>query len=241
MSKRNKKYTYSIIIPAFNEERVIADTPRSIINYMKRKNYSYEIIVVDDGSTDTTKNIVETIKKQNENIRLISHGKNKGKALSVKTGMLSASGDIRLFTDADNATDISNLDSFIPYFNSFDVCIGSRGLKNSKIVIHQPFYKEYLGKMGHFLIRYFMSLDFNDTQCGFKCFKKETAEKIFPLLKTNGWGFDIEVLLRAKKMGYKIIELPVTWACGQNSKVRPIDYLRTLLELLKIKRILKEK
>lgn len=224
----------SIIIPAFNEEARITKTLESIPKQML--GFRLEVIVVNDGSTDKTKKIVQKIATKKENITLLAHLKNKGKGAAIKTGMLACDGDFALYMDADNSTTINHLEKFIKKATENDVIIGSRALKDSQITRHQSYYKRLLGKLGNLLIRKILGLKFQDTQCGFKFFNRYAINKIFPDCECSGWGIDFEILKIAKSKKLKIIEIPITWENNPGSKVTWKSYIQTLIELIKVKK-----
>ncbi len=230
------KIYLSVIIPAYNEERRIKNTLLEIDEFLTTQNYNYEIIVVNDGSRDGTVELVKNLQKSVKKLKIISNQKNYGKGHAIRQGLLKASGEFRLFTDADNATSIEQIQNFLPFFQKgFEIVIGSRNLQNSRIKKHQPLYREILGNLGNFLIQILVISGIKDTQCGFKCFSAKLVKDIFPKLKINRWGFDIEILILAKKKGYKIKAVPVIWTNDINSKVALSAYLGTLKELLQIK------
>lgn len=234
----------SIIIPAYNESGRIVKTLESILNYLKNKKFEAEIIVVDDGSTDTTKTVIEKFGSDirllsngvNPHIYLISVGVNRGKGYAVKQGMLAAKGEWVLMTDADLSTPIEELDRFLAR-DGCEVLIASRALRGSRILTHQPFYRELGGKLINFFVRLIALPGVSDTQCGFKLFRGEAARNIFERLTIDGFGFDIETLYIARKLGFKIIELPVVWSNSPNTKVHPLrDGLRILNDLVIIRK-----
>jgi dolichyl-phosphate beta-glucosyltransferase len=223
----------SIIIPAYNEEHRIQKTLEKIINYLKRKKYNYEIIIVDDGSKDNTINVIKNIK--DKKIKILKNEINRGKGYSVKKGILNAKKDWILFSDADLSTPIEELDNFTKYLD-YDIIIGSRNLKESNIMIHQPFYRAYPGKIFSYLVRLITIRGIKDTQCGFKLFKKEIAHKIFNKQTIDRWGFDVELMYIAHKYKYKIKELPVIWLNDEKTKLNLFkDSTRMFLDLIKIR------
>ena len=231
-----EKIYLSVIIPAYNEENRIKNTLLEIDKFLTTQDYNYEIIVVNDGSCDGTVELVKNLQKNISRLKIISNQKNYGKGYAVKQGILKTHGKFRLFMDADNATDIKQIQNFFPFFQKgYEIVIGSRDLQNSQIKKHQPFYKEMLGDIGNFLIQILVISGIRDTQCGFKCFSAKFAEDVFPKLKINRWGFDIEILILAQKKGYRIKTVPVIWTNDINSKVTLSAYLGTLKELLQIK------
>lgn len=239
----NLKYFLSIVIPAFNEEFRILGTLGKIHKYFSNKGFDFEIIVVDDGSTDNTVKVIEGFKERlspdRHTIKIIKNGKNKGKGYSVRKGVLSAKGRYVLFSDADLSTPIEEFEKLFKYLqNGYNISIASRELKGSNIKIRQCRIREYMGKTFNFIIRKVTKLDFMDTQCGFKCFDRDSIEKVFPNLKINDFSFDIEILYLASKLGLKIKEVPVTWENSAVSKVNPIkDSVKMFLNLIRIKKI----
>jgi len=186
----------SIIIPAYNEESRIVSSLVSAWIYMNERQYNFELIVVDDGSKDKTVELV----KQFGKAKLIKQPKNMGKGAAVKTGMLQATGDIRIFTDADFSTPIYEIQKILNKLSgNADICIGSRAIDNSMIKKHQPFYREFMGKSFNKIVQVLLFKGIKDTQCGFKGFKKEAAEKIFSNAKIKGFSFDVEILFLALK------------------------------------------
>ena len=223
----------SIVVPTYNESLRIGASLHKIEDYLNKNKFDYEIIVVDDGSTDKTALIVKKFK--NSKVKLISYASNRGKGYAVKQGMLAATHDWILFTDADLATPMEELENFLK-FQNYDVLIGSRAMKDSKILIHQPWYRELGGKIINFFVRFTALPGIKDTQCGFKLFRKAAAQAIFPKQTINGFGFDIEILYIARKKGFKIKELPIQWSNNPDTKVKPLkDGLRILIDLAKIR------
>ncbi|MCP4371258.1 MAG: glycosyltransferase family 2 protein [Deltaproteobacteria bacterium] len=203
----------SIIIPAYNEETRIARSLEKIYLYLERQSYPHELIVVDDGSTDLTVQVVEDILKRIEHGTLLQNGANRGKGYSVRQGVLHSHGEYVLFSDADLSTPIEEVEKLFWHLDQgYDIAIGSRGLQESDIQIHQSWYRENMGKTFNLIIRLILLPDFYDTQCGFKCFRGDVARKLFVLQKIDHFSFDVEVLYLAKRYGFKIKEIPVTWS-----------------------------
>ena len=227
----------SVIIPAYNEEKRISATLLDIDKYLSKQDYSYEILVVSDGSTDNTAGIVRNLQKKVKNLKIIDNKKNCGKGCVVKQGMLEAEGEYKLFTDADNSTTIDHLEKFWPYTKEgYDVVIGSIEIEGSKIHEDAGGYRRVFGKMSKYVIRILADLwEIKDSQRGFKLFTEKAAEKIFSKQTIMRFGFDIEVLILAKKIGFKIKEVPVDWRNPGESKVTLKSYVETFQELLKIK------
>ncbi len=220
----------SIIVPVFNEERILERNLIKIIEYCKSNFKKYEVLLVDDGSLDRTVEICE--KYSNSKISFLRNSKNLGKGYSVRKGVLRAKGDYIFFTDCDLSTPIEELGSFLKLILVNDIVIGSRALKNSKVKTR--FSKKLLGRVGNLLISFFVK-DIKDTQCGFKLFRKDVAKKIFLKQTIKRWGFDFEILFIAQKFNLKIKEEPVKWIEDKNSKVKLLDYPKTLSDLIKIK------
>ncbi|MEK7478434.1 MAG: dolichyl-phosphate beta-glucosyltransferase [Patescibacteria group bacterium] len=226
----------SVIIPAYNEAKRLPLTLIDIDKHLDEQEYSYEIVVVNDGSTDHTAEIVRRFMPLINNLRLINNEENKGKGAAVRSGMLEAKGMWRLFMDADNSTSIAEFNKMIPYFKSgYDVVIGSRAVKGSRKMPPQPFYKDITGKLGNLIIQLFLLRGIWDSQCGFKCFSEDSAKRIFSLIKIERWGFDAESLAIAKALGYKIKELPVFWVNDLRTQVKFKDYLQVLFETVKVR------
>ncbi len=226
----------SVIIPAYNEAKRLPLTLIDVDKHLQEQEYSYEILVINDGSTDETAEIVNRFAPLLINLKLIDNKENKGKGAAVKQGMLAAKGTWRLFMDADNSTSIVEFNKMIPYFkDGYEVVIGSRHVKGSRMSPPQPLYKRTLGNMGNLFIQALLLPGIWDTQCGFKCFSDEAAERIFTLTKIDRWGFDAESLALAEKLGYKIKEMPVFWVNDPRSHVRLSTYLQVLWETVKIR------
>ena len=227
----------SIVIPAYNEKRRIGDTLSKIYDFLKTKDYDYEVIVVDDGSADKT---VFEIQQS----RLFKEGKagviknwiNMGKGFSVKRGILASKGDYVLFSDADLSTPIEELDKLFNHiYHGYDIVIGSRSIKDSDVKIHQPWYRERMGKIFNLFVKMLVMKEFNDTQCGFKLFKGNIVRKMAPFLKIDGFGFDVEIIYLAKRNGSKIKEAGVMWENSVQSKVKVFSSsISMFLDLIKI-------
>lgn len=226
----------SVIIPAYNEEKRIATTLLDIDRYLARQKYTYEIIVVSDGSEDNTAEVVRKAQQLVKNLRLIDNKENHGKGYVTRQGILEAKGEYRLFMDADNSTKIDHLDLFWPETKTNDIVIGSIEVKGAKIHESAQWYRRWLGKLAKYIIRVVAGLwEIKDTQRGFKLFNKKSAEAIFSKQTLTRWGFDFEILVLAKKMGFKTKEVAVDWYNPGESKVSIGSYVKTFIELLKIK------
>lgn len=228
---RPLKIDYSIVIPAFNEKARIGATLDDVIRCVENNRWNAEIIVVDDGSTDATAVIVREIAARCPYVRLLPNGVNRGKGYSVRNGILHASGDIVLFTDADLSSPIEEAHRlFTAIREGADVAIGSRWLAQSRQTIRQPLYRRLFGRCFNLVTRMIMRLPFADTQCGFKAFTREAGRTIFQLQRIERWGFDPEILFIALKRGYVVREVPVTWGHDERSR---ISYLKDGLQMLK--------
>ncbi|MCX6809350.1 MAG: glycosyltransferase family 2 protein [Candidatus Berkelbacteria bacterium] len=224
----------SVIIPAFNEAKRLPKTLKKISDFFKRKNYSYEIVVVDDGSQDKT---TDTIKSLNiPNVRVVSYKANRGKGYAVNFGILKAKGKYILFADADNSTPFEQIEKLLEHIENYEVVIGSRYLTNSHIKLKQPLSRRVAARLGNLLIRAMVLPKIEDTQCGFKMFQRHAAHEIFSRQTIWRWGFDIEILYIAKKLGFKIKEVPIDWYNDEATRIQsPRVFLTTFSELLRIK------
>ncbi|MDO8430159.1 MAG: glycosyltransferase family 2 protein [bacterium] len=226
----------SVIIPAYNEAKRLPLTLIDIDKHLETQEYSYEILVVNDGSTDETPEIVKRFFPMVENLKLIDNKENHGKGAAVKQGMLAGKGTWRLFMDADNSTSIVEFNKMIPYFKEgYEVVIGSRDVKGSRMLPSQRFYKRWLGNFGNLIIQALLLPGIWDTQCGFKCFSDEAAEKIFRRTKIDRWGFDAEALAIGKALSYEIKEMPIFWVNDTRTYVSFLTYLQVLWETAKIR------
>ncbi len=226
----------SVIIPAYNEEKRIEKTLLSVNEYLSKQPYDYEILVVNDGSTDKTIEILSNVKNQISNVKIIDNRENHGKGWVVRQGMLSAQGDYRLFTDADNSTTIDQIEKFFPVFSQgYDIVIGSRRLKDSVIAVKQPWFRDFLGGVFRLIVRIIVPLGVADSQAGFKMFSKKAAEAVFPKQTIFRWAFDVEALAIARKQKLKIKEVPIRWANDVESHVKLGGMVSMLFEVLRVR------
>jgi dolichyl-phosphate beta-glucosyltransferase len=231
----------SVIIPAYNEESRLPETLRWVSAYLARQSYPAEVVVVDDGSDDGTAGAAARFHGARPvSVHRHPDGANHGKGASVKLGMLAATGEYRLFMDADNSTTIEEIERFWPLFaEGYDVVIGSRAIAGARIITHQPRYRELAGRFGNKIIRAMAVPGILDTQVGFKMFTRRSAEIIFPRLTIDRWGFDVEALAIARLKGWRIREMPITWSNAPGSKVKSGAYLDVLREVWRIRRNLR--
>ncbi len=234
--KKQDDIFLSVVIPAYNEENQIAQTLVEISQYLDQQEYLSEIIVVNDGSTDLTKQrCLETLKDR-PNFRVLSRIENMGKGFSIKQGILQTKGRFILFSDADLSTPIEELDHFLPWTKEYEVVIGSRALPDSDIQVHQSFFRENMGKMFNIFVRLLIMRGIKDTQCGFKLFQRGVAFDIFPRIKCKSFSFDVEVLYLCRKLGYTIKQIPVIWRNSPESKVHLFSSsTRMFLDLFRIR------
>ena len=228
----------SVIIPAYNEEQRLPKALDRIGTYMRARSWRSEIIVVDDGSSDATAKLVESYQDKYSGLRLVSNGRNRGKGFSVRHGILEARGEIVLFTDADLSTPIEEADKLLVALREkqFDAAIGSRALDRSLIEIHQSAFREKAGILFNLLVRRITGIDFSDTQCGFKAFRRERAGILFKQQRIERFGFDPEILFLAKRHGLRVAEIPVRWLHDSATKVHVVaDGIRMFLELLLVR------
>lgn len=226
----------SVIIPIYNEEKRFSKTISSVVNFLSKQNYQSEIVVVNDGSTDKTIDLVKSFISKYPIITLINYSQNKGKGYAVKKGMLLAKGEKRLFMDVDGSTPISEISKLLPYFDcGYDVVIGSRRVVGANIFSDQPWYRLVLGWMFRNIVNLILPLGIIDSQNGFKMFSAKSANEIFNKQTIDGWAFDVEILYLAKKNGYKIKEAPISWTNDKESKVTLKGMVKMLWELIKIR------
>ncbi len=226
----------SIVIPAYNEERRLAETLKRVRAYLEARRADAEVVVVDDGSRDNTAALVEAWQAEFPGLRLVANGRNRGKGYSVRHGMLEARGRIVLFTDADLSAPIEEADKLLAALVNYDVAIGSRAVNRSLIEVHQSPLREFAGIIFNRIVRAVTGVKFIDTQCGFKAFVRERARIIFEQQRIERFGFDPEILFLAKHHGLRAVEIPVRWAHHPATKVRVIrDSLRMFAEVLSIR------
>ena len=233
-----KDKSISVIIPAYNEGKYIEKAVREISNYLWKTFGSFEIIAVDDGSTDETLSILRNLSSKVSGLKVLYNGKNMGKGYSAKSGVLSASGKYIMFTDTDLSVPIDEIGKFVKKIDEgADVVIGSRAIKGANIIKGQNIVRKNMGRTFNLLIRMLLFSGIRDTQCGFKVFKNSVAKRIFNISRINGFSFDAEILYIAKKLGYKVEEMPVKWVNRPDSRVSMIrSSTRMFFDIFAIRR-----
>jgi len=229
--------TYSIILPAYNESARITATLDKILVHSTERGWNVEVIVVNDGSSDCTAEIVLEYAKKYAALRLLENPGNRGKGFSVRNGMLHAKGDVLLFSDADLSSPIEEADKlFTAIVKGADIAIGSRWIDSRLQIRRQPLHRRIFGRIFNLALRLILGLQFKDTQCGFKAFTRRSAQAIFPQQKIERWGFDPELLYLARKFGFTVSEVPVAWAHREGTRIHPLrDGVRMFVELLRIR------
>jgi dolichyl-phosphate beta-glucosyltransferase len=222
---------YSIVIPAYNESARIPATLEAVVACIRDRGWDAEVIVVNDGSTDSTAQIVRDISHQAPEVRLLENPGNHGKGYSVRNGVLHALGDVVMFTDSDLSAPIEEAERlFAAIASGADIAIGSRWLESGRQTHRQPLYRQVFGRCFNIVCRMVMQLPFADTQCGFKAFTRAAAQTVFQLQTIERWGFDPEILFVALKRGFRIVEVPVSWAHDERTR---ISYLKDGVQMLK--------
>lgn len=225
--------TYSIVIPAYNESARIPATLEAVVSCIRAHKWRAEVIVVNDGSRDSTAKLVRAFAEHAPEVRLIENPGNRGKGYSVRSGLLQAQGEIVMFTDSDLSAPMEEAERlFAAIAAGADIAIGSRWLESSRQTHRQPFYRQFLGRCFNAVTRMVMGLRFADTQCGFKAFTRAAAQTIFQLQTIERWGFDPEILFIAVKRGYRVVEVPVSWAHDARSRLSYVkDGMKMIEEL----------
>lgn len=230
----------SFIIPAYNEESRLGASLEKALDYFAREPYTVEIIVVNDGSRDATSAVARRYERSEErlSLSLIEQPRNMGKGAAVRRGMLDATGEFRIFSDADFSTPIGETAPMLRRLeNGVDVCIGSRGVNKTFVKKHQPWYREFMGNRFNDVIQFAFTPGITDTQCGFKGFRAEAARRIFERSALDGFAFDVETLYLARKLGFTVEEMPVEWYNDEQTRVHFYHIFNIAKELLAIKRL----
>ena len=228
---------YSIIIPAYNEGARLEATLERVLSCVSLRNWDAEVIVVNDGSRDNTADLVRAQALEHPNLRLLENPGNRGKGYSVRNGMLNASGEVLLFSDADLSSPMEEaVKLFAAIQAGADIAIGSRWVEPDLQVHRQSLVRQLYGRIFNVALRIFLGLGFKDTQCGFKAFTRQAAQTIFPLQRIERWGFDPELLFLARKAGLKVKEVGVAWSHAEGTRISPLrDGMRMFLEVLQIR------
>jgi dolichyl-phosphate beta-glucosyltransferase len=233
----------SILVPAYNEEKRLPATLEAIADYLAVRDFSHELVVIDDGSKDGTRDVVREFARDRPWVRLVQyddeHGNplNRGKGFAVRAGVEAAVGRDIIFSDADLSTPIEEMERLLPPISrgDCDVAIASRALPESNLAVHQPIHREFMGRTFNKIVQKLAVPGVLDTQCGFKAFRGDVAKRLFGMSQIDGFGFDPEILFLANKLGYKIREIPVTWRHRDNSRVNPLTaplgMIRELFEI----------
>ena len=232
---------FSIIVPCYNEAHRIGPSLERIFAYMDRHHPDYEVVLVDDGSTDGTAELVRQRFAERPQLRIVSYGGNRGKGYAVRFGSLQATGELLLFTDADLSTPIEEMEQMVRLVaQGSDLVIGSRAHAQADIRERQPLYRELAGKLFNVLVRLIVLRDFHDTQCGFKLFRSATMTPVLQRLVIDGFAFDVEMIAVAYALGLQVREVPVVWINSPTSMVRLWPALRAYVDLLRIRRHARE-
>ena len=227
----------SIVIPAYNEESRIEPTIRDIVGYCRHRGRSFELILVDDGSRDGTTAKGRSVAQDTPELRVIRLASNHGKGYAVRTGVINALGATVLFADADGSTPISEIERLEAALAAgADLAVGSRELRADGVRVQAKLYRRFMGRTFHRLVKWLADVGVSDTQCGFKLFRDSVAHDLFSRMLMNGFSFDVELLVMAKRRGYCVAEVPVNWSHQPGSKVRLTrDSLRMAMDLFRIR------
>jgi dolichyl-phosphate beta-glucosyltransferase len=228
----------SVVIPAYNEALRIRTTLEKVSEYLATRNYQTELIVVDDGSTDATPDLLRDFAVRHAGTRILRNQPNRGKGFTVRRGVLEAKGEFVLFTDADLSAPVEETDKLLAALetNQADAAVGSRALDRRLIGVAQPWYRVQAGKVFNLIVRAITGLKIHDTQCGLKLFRSSAARRAFELQRATGFGFDPEVLFLVERLGGKVVEVPVRWNDNPATKVHFLrDSTRMFLDLLALR------
>jgi dolichyl-phosphate beta-glucosyltransferase len=227
----------SVVVPAFNEEKRIEQPLDGVVQYLRSHFDQWELIYSDDGSTDKTREKLQKLQEIYPEIKIVGTPKNRGKGSAVREGMMAATGDIILFSDTDFSTPIEETEKLLGYLqNGYDIAIGSRGLADSNVEVHQAWPREMMGKIFNAFLRSLLPLEFMDTQCGFKMFNRKAANVILPRMHLDGFAFDVEMLIIAQVKRLRIAEVPVVWKNVLDSRVHPVrNSMEMIRDVLKVR------
>ena len=224
----------SVVIPAYNEALRLRPTLRKVVDYLRGQGLGYEVLVVDDGSTDATAAVAEEFAA--DGVRLLRQPENRGKGAVLRVGVLASRGDQVLLVDADLSTPIEDLEKLRPHLQEAEVVLGSRAVAGSDITLHQPVYREMMGRTFNLIIRLLGVRGLRDTQCGFKLLSGEVARGLFRELRIERFAYDVELVWLARRHGYRVVEVGVRWADSSSSRVNPMtDSLRMFWDVLALR------
>ncbi len=227
----------SIVIPAYNEASRIEPTIRDIVAYCRQGQRVFELLLIDDGSRDDTSSIGRRLAEEFSELKLIRLAANQGKGFAVRTGVLNAIGRVVLFADADGSTPISEIERLESALEAgADVAVGSRQRRAAGVQVKAKLHRRLIGRTFHFLVESLANPGVKDTQCGFKLFRSEVSHDLFSRMRMNGFSFDVEVLVMARRRGYRVAEVPVNWTHQPGSKVRlAVDSFQMAADLFRIR------
>lgn len=224
----------SVVIPAYNEALRLGPTLERVVGYLRQKGESYEVLVVDDGSTDATAEVAGQF--ATDGVRVLRQEVNRGKGAVIKAGVLASQGREVLLLDADLSTPIEDIERLRPHLPKAPLVLGSRAVEGSDITTHQPFYREMMGRTFNLIIRMLGVRGLNDTQCGFKLLEGDVARRLFAELQIERFAYDVELVWLARQHGYHVVEVGVRWADSSSSKVNPVsDSLRMFWDVLALR------
>ncbi len=227
---------FSVVVPAYNEAQRILPSLDRIVAYMEQHHPDFEVLVVDDGSTDGTAEVIRRRFGEHPRLRIVSYGANRGKGYAVRYGARQAAGDLILFSDADLSTPIEDMEKMRPLIQQgYDVVIGSRAHSNAEIRLHQPLYREIAGKLFNLFVRLVVGGRFRDTQCGFKLFRRDAVVPLLDHLEVDRWAFDVELIAIAMASGLRVGEVPVVWTNSPTSTVGLWQGAQAYADLLRIR------
>jgi dolichyl-phosphate beta-glucosyltransferase len=235
MSQEAERPLLTLIIPAYNEERRLPDSLARIADFVEAQDYETEVIVVNNNSSDRTPRVVEEFARTRPYVRLL-HEPTQGKGAAVRTGMMAGRGEYLFICDADLSMPIQEVQKFMPpALNGYDVAIASREAEGARRY-NEPEYRHVMGRVFNLIVRLLAVPGIQDTQCGFKVFRRDVALDVFPAQTLAGWAFDVEVLYIARRRGYRLVEVPINWYYSASSRISPLrDSINMLLEVLRVR------
>ncbi|MBU0929638.1 MAG: glycosyltransferase family 2 protein [Nanoarchaeota archaeon] len=222
----------SIIVPAYNEEKRITNFLSELSLFGKNNLKDYEIVIVDDGSTDNTREVIKDFIKRDKKIRLVSYPKNKGKGYAIREGIFSSNGNKIIFIDADGSIRPDQIPLMLKELEQYDCVVGNRRDKDSQVTTSK--YRDFTQRLFNSIVMILFNSKINDNLCGFKGFKKEVALDLFNELHDYGWIFDVEIFYKIQKKGYSLKRIPIVWKHVGDSKMKPLDPVWMFIKLLKI-------